>query len=262
MEQIFRIENLTAGYGKPVISEASFGVNPGEVAGIIGRNGGGKTTLLRGIAGEAKRFSGKIYVKDRDITKIPVKQQAELISILPQKTYIPEGITVEEVLEMGCYASKGLFERISIQDRKRIRTAAGMFGIQELLYKECAKLSAGQQQMVLMCRMFVQDTPVMLLDEPNAALDYSNSHMFFSFLRRMVKEHKKAGILVIHDPEAALRWCDLLLVIGQGRILKKIDIRSAGKEELQQALQLLYPDIQVRENPFCQGYICYLENTR
>ncbi|WP_461811804.1 ABC transporter ATP-binding protein [Faecalimonas sp.] len=259
MDPIFRVEHLTVGYQNPIISDASFDVNEGELVGIIGRNGQGKTTLLRGLTGDAKRFSGKIYVNEKDITKISVKQQAKMISVLPQKTNIPEGVTVEEILEMGCYASKPFFARINAKDKERIKHIAKVFHVAEFLEKECFKLSAGQQQMVLMCRMFIQNTPVMLLDEPNAALDYSNEQLLLDFLRRLVKEYKKVGILVIHDPEAALKWCDSLVIINDGKIAEKIDIKDSSKEQLQKALQILYPNIQVEKNPFCEGYICYLK---
>ena len=262
MDPIFKVENLTAGYQKAVISDASFSVKEGQILGIIGRNGKGKTTLLRGIVGEAKRFSGKIYVNGEDITNVSVKKRASMISVLPQKTYVPEGILVEEILEMGCYASQKFFQRISLKDRERMKKAAKTFGILELLDQECSKLSAGQQQMVFMCRMFIQDTPVMLLDEPNAALDYSNSQMLLEFLQKMVKEHHKAGILVIHNPEAALRWCDVLAIINNGKIEKKIEIEHSGKKELEEALQILYPDIRIEKNPFCEGYICYLKKDK
>lgn len=258
MKPIFEVRHLSAGYDHAVVSDISFAVFPGEVVGILGRNGHGKTTLLRGITGDAKRFSGEIFINGQDCTSLAVKQQAAFLSVLPQRTQILEGITVQEILKMGCYPRHGFLQAISDQDQIKVMNAAERLGIADLLEQDCSKLSQGQQQMVLLCRMLIQDTPVMLLDEPDGALDYSNKHLLFQILHRLVREEKKAGVLVLHDPEAALRWCDRLLILNEGVLLRDVNVSLAG-EQLQEVLQILYPDIQVRKNPFHKGFLCYLQ---
>lgn len=259
MNPIFEVREMTAGYRRPVVSELSFSVNAGELVGILGRNGEGKTTLLRGITGQAKRFSGQIKVNGYDYTKLSVKKQAALVSVLPQKTYLPEGVTVKEILQMGCYARRRVFEALSPANQEKIKLSAKKLDVLQFLEKDCSKLSVGQQQMVLLCRMFIQDTPVMLLDEPNTALDYSNTQKFFKILKDLVSQHQKAGILVVHDPEIALRWCDRLLILDRGEIVCDLHINLSGEEEIQNALQKLYPQIQVKQNPFFKGYFCYMK---
>lgn len=259
MEPFFEVRNLTVGYHHPIVSNISFSVSAGELLGILGRNGQGKTTLLRGITGDAKRFSGEIWINGDDCTKLSVKKRASLQSLLPQKTYIPQGMAVQEVLEMGCYPSRQLFQSLSSADREKISLAAKRLGITTFLKSDCSKLSIGQQQMVLLCRMLIQDTPIMLLDEPNAALDYDNTQMLFKTLRALVQEKRKIGILVLHDPETALRWCDRLLILDHGILLQDLHVESASEDQIQEALQQLYPQIQVRKNPFYNGYSCYLQ---
>ncbi len=259
MEPLFEVRNLTAGYQQPVVSEVSFSLNAGELVGILGRNGQGKSTLLRGITGEAKRFSGDVWIQGRNCTHLRAKQRAALLSVLPQKTELPAGVSTEEILEMGCNPYRRLFSALTGAERRRVHTEADRMGLLDLLDQDCSKLSVGQQQMVLLCRMLVQNTPVMLLDEPNAALDYANAQRLFSTLRRLVQETQKAGVLVLHDPETALRWCDRLLILRDGRLDRDLHLSSCGAEEIEQTLRRLYPDICVRENPYYAGYFCYLQ---
>lgn len=254
---IFKAKNLTVGYTFPVISDISFSVDEGEVIGIIGENGQGKTTLLKGITGDAKVFSGFAMVENTDVFKLSAKKRAKLISVLPQKAQIPDGISVREILEMGLYPSQFFFSTPSEESKNRIEKISEKLNISRFLDKDCSLLSAGQQQMVLLCRMFVQDTPLMLLDEPNSSLDYYNTRLLFKTLRLSVQEYKKGALLVLHDPETALSYCDRLLILKDGALLRDLSLKDVSEEEIQSAFQLLYPDLQIRKNPYKDGYFCY-----
>lgn len=260
MGALFEVSCLTVGYQHPVVTQVSFSVRAGELVGILGRNGEGKSTLLRGMTGDAKRFSGKVWVDGVDCTRLSVKKRAALLSVLPQKTDIPQGVSTEEILEMGCYPKRRLFRSRTEADRRNLRQEAERMGLGAWLERDCAKLSAGQQQMVLLCRMLVQDTPVMLLDEPNAALDYANAQTLFATLRELVHEKNKAGVVVLHDPELALRWCDRLLILHDGALYQDLDLARCSQAEIEQTLRRLYPEICVRENPYSKGYFCYLQD--
>lgn len=259
MSALFEVRRLTVGYQHPVVSEVSFSVHAGELVGILGRNGQGKSTLLRGMTGDAKRFSGQVLVNGRDCTHLSAKKRAVLLSVLPQRIGIPAGVSVEEILEMGCYPTHHLFQSLTQAERKKIQEQAQSMGLTPLLGQDCSKLSIGQQQMVLLCRMLVQDTPVMLLDEPNAALDYENAQTLFSALRGLVHRQEKAGVLVLHDPEAALRWCDRLLILHDGMLYRDLNLADSSVEKIEQTLRRLYPEICVRENPYHEGCFCYLQ---
>ena len=259
MDNILQVRNLTAGYRSPIVSDISFSVGGGEIVGILGRNGQGKTTLLKGISADVKLFSGEVWIDGNDCTRMSVKNRAGFLSLLPQKTYITEGITAEEIMEMGCYSKHSFFRAPSCEHRRKIEIAAKKLGIENLLEKDCSKLSIGQQQMVLLGRMLVQDTKVLLLDEPNAALDYYNTQTLFQTLRSLVREQKKAGVLVLHDPETALRWCDRLLILDKGKLIDDFSISSADEKRIETALQKIYPKIKVQKNPVNGGYFCYLQ---
>src|SRR5699024_3321364 len=98
-------------------------------------------------------------------------------------------------------------------DARRVQDTARTFGVESLLDTDAAALSEGQRQLIHLCRVAVQDTPVLLLDEPNSALDFANTHRLFAVLRRWVRDRNKAALIVLHDPALALRYCDRLLLM-------------------------------------------------
>lgn len=255
MAQI-EVQSLSVGYGSPLLQDICFCASAGEILGILGRNGSGKTTLLRGLAGNARRFAGGVWVDGRNCTAMKPKEQAAYLAVLPQHTDVLEGILVRELLEMGRYPYGTLFREDHADTSARIRRAAQVLGIQDLLDADCGKLSQGQRQMALFARLIVQDAPVMLLDEPNAALDYDNANRMFACLKDWVRREGKTALVVLHDPEQALRWCDRLLVLKDGQIAEDLSAQ-AGEDRVNRALQQLYPEMRLRRDPYDGHYRCY-----
>ncbi len=253
----FEVKNLSVGYEKPLLREISFCTEPGQMVGILGRNGCGKTTLLRGLAGSVRRFSGEIVVSGKNCAAMNPRQQAAYLSVLPQQTQILEGILARDVIEMGRYPHGGLFPESAAQVQLRVIQAADTLGIARLLTMDCGKLSQGQRQLVLLARCLVQDTPVLLLDEPNTALDYDNTHTLFRTLRDLVSSGGKTALMVLHDPELALQYCQRLLILKDGKLMEDLTVAQAGQQRLERALQGLYPNIVVRKDPLTGRFRCY-----
>ncbi len=257
MEALFEVRNLSVGYAAPLLSNVSFSAEAGQLIAILGRNGSGKTTLLRGIAGSIRRFSGQIFVSGRDCTHIKLRQLAGCISLLPQQTELMEGISARQLLEMGRYPYVGPFGGTSPEGKALIEQTAALLGITELLDRDCARLSQGQRQLVLLGKLLAQDTPVMLLDEPNAALDYDNNFTLFRILQDVVARQQKTALLVLHDPELALAHCQRILIVKDGRLLEDIVPAQADAAALQNALQQIYPQLILRKDPFDGHFRCY-----
>lgn len=257
MEPLLEVRNLTLGYKKPLVREVSFSLMPGEMLGILGRNGCGKTTLLRGIAGGVRRFSGEVILGGEECTGLSQKKRAQRMAVLPQQTRILEGITVREVLSMGLYPYGSAF--LTRVDEARIREAAAVFGVEEHLEEDCAHLSQGQRQLVLLAELLVQDTPVLLLDEPDTALDYDNTHTMFQTLRTLVTQRQKGALLVLHNPEQALRWCDRLLLLRNGEQVSLLVTKDAEASTVGSALRELYPKIHVWADPHSGRFRCDTE---
>ena len=243
MEPLLEVRELTLGYRAPLVEGISFSLMPGEMVGILGRNGCGKTTLLRGIAGGVRRFSGQVFVQGEECGALSHKERARRMAILSQQTWIMEGITPREVLAMGRYPYGSPF--FTRADESHIREAAAVFGVEDKLEEDCSHLSQGQRQLVLLAEILVQDTPVMLLDEPDTALDFDNTYTMFYSLRKLVTQRQKGALLVLHNPEQALRWCDRLLLLSHGRQVGVISPKDADASTIQAALRELYPKIHV-----------------
>ena len=112
--------------------------------------------------------------------------------------------------------------------------------------RDCAQLSDGQRQLVHLARLAVQDAPILLLDEPNSALDFENTGLLFRRVRELVETGERTALIVLHDPALALRWCRRLLLLAGGRLVDNVATEGMGAEALQAVLRQLYPTIQVR----------------
>ncbi len=257
MEALLDVRRLSVGYETPLLQDISFSAAPGEIVGILGRNGCGKTTLLRGLSGSIRRFGGEIFIRGRDCTCLKPKQQARLLSLLPQQTELLEGITARQLIQMGRYPYGGFFQTATAEDETVLQEYAELLGIVPLLDQDCARLSTGQRQLTLLCRLLTQDTPVMLLDEPNAALDYDNSIALFRILQDVVKQKKKTALLVLHGPELALKNCHRLLLVKDGKLCRNLLPAQTGAEAVEEALQQIYPNVILRKDPYDGHFRCY-----
>ncbi len=261
MVPLFEIRDLSVGYDSPLLQNISFSARPGELIAILGRNGCGKTTLLRGIAGGIRRFSGEIRVAGRDCAGMGPRRQAALISVLPQQTEILEGISACQLIEMGRYPHGGFLGEDRREREACILENARLLGIEHLLEADTARLSQGQRQLVLLCRLLVQDTPVLLLDEPNSALDYDNTYTMFRRLRQVVENKQKTALLVLHDPELALSQCHRLLIMKDGSLCADICPAAAGQAQVEQALRQIYPNVTLRKDPYDGHFHCYYQES-
>ena len=241
MGTMLEVRGLWAGYTDFVVRDVSFSVAGGELVGILGRNGSGKSTLLRGLTFGLRRRQGQVLVRGEDCAALS------------------PGLRVEEVLELGRYPWEGPLRPPGSQTRELVRRAAEQFGIEGLLYRDCAALSQGQRQLVQLARVAVQGAPVLLLDEPNSALDFPNTHQFFRTLTGLLAGGERCALVVLHDPALALRWCGRLLLLEEGRLVGELRPGETGLHAVQSALGRLYPGLQVRQDRESGRLFCAME---
>lgn len=259
MEGMLEVKALSAGYRLPVVREVSLSVAAGELTAILGRNGSGKSTLLRGLTGGVPWVKGQVLVRGEDCRTLSQRQRARRIALLPQHTPVFPGLRVGEVLEMGRYPWDGPLHPPDQETRARIWAAAEKFGVEKLLDEDCSALSQGQRQLVHLARTVVQDAPVLLLDEPNSALDFPNTHQLFRTLTHLLEEGDRCALVVLHDPALALRWCRRLLLLEEGRLMGELCPGMTPLAEIQSALGRLYPGIAVKEDKESGHFFCTIE---
>lgn len=249
MNQLFEAKQLAVGYGtKEILSDISFSIGETQLCGILGANGCGKTTLFRGIMGVNAWVKGQCFVNDEDVLRLNPKKRANKISLLPQHMEVPDGLLVEDIIEMGFYPRLSFLEAPTKEMREEMIMIAESVGVIGLFGRYVHELSEGQKQMVLLVRTLVQNTPVIFMDEPDSALDFTHKHEMFFRLQALVKEQKKVGLLILHDPTIALTYCDKVFLIKEGKLCATILSKEETEQEMQGKLQRLYGNIVLKRN--------------
>ena len=197
---IIGIDNLCFNYdGSPLITEFSLNVSPGEIVCLVGPNGSGKSSLIDCILGFNKPVNGSIIIDGKDLSQYSVQQLAKVISYVPQHHNSAFPYKVKEVVAMGRTAYAGLF---GIPDRDCDSVCAEALdktGISSLAEREYNSLSGGELKLVLLARALAQKTPVMVLDEPTASLDFRNEMLFIQLVADLAKEENLAVIMATHS---------------------------------------------------------------
>ncbi len=256
MKTILNIQNLYAGYRMPVIHDISLQLQAGELLVLLGRNGCGKTTLCRAISGDARIFGGSIQLAGKDIQTLSVRERARLAASVSQQCVTPSGLRAADVVAMGGYAEGDLFGKPGKDTLRRMAEYRERFGIAAFWETDCAVLSAGQRQLVHLTRAAVQNTPLILLDEPNSALDFDNTHRFLHLLTDLIRKEERGALLILHDPALALRFADRILLMEDGKLCGEIRVKEDGEDAVRTALTRIYPHIRVIREEESGRYFC------
>lgn len=236
---ILEVRQLTAGYGgKKVLQGVSFSLMPGELVGILGENGSGKTTLLKSICGIVPH-GGSCLVGGMDSRSLSPRALARQVSFIPQQSGISIDLSALDVVLMGFNPQLGLLEYPSQDMKQQARRAlreVGLAGREEENYQT---LSQGQKQLCMLARTLVSQARLLLLDEPESALDFGGRYRMLSQLRRCLGENCGA-LVTLHDPQLALNCCDRLLLLGGGKLLGEICPKQDSLESMEEKLIGLY----------------------
>ena len=213
MNKLVDITNLTLGYeGKPnVLTDVSFSISPDDFLGIIGPNGGGKTTLLKAILGLIEPRSGSITYYDGE-----ARTGSLNIGYLPQINRIDKKfpISVSQVILSGLTPGKNIWRRYSSKERQKVVEVAGRLGIEELLPRAIGELSGGQLQRVLLGRAIVDNPKLIILDEPSTYVDKLFETNFYKLLGDINKEI--AIVLVSHDVGTIISQVKNIACVNKG----------------------------------------------
>ena len=245
---LLKVENVRCGYmHREVVHGASLEVAPGEFCALLGLNGCGKTTLIKAVCGLLPTHEGRCFVAGEDCTDFNERQRALRMAYIPQRGSSITGKTVLEVVLMGFNARLHLLDSPGRVHKEKAREALERLGLSHLADRDYARLSEGQKQMVILARTMVQDTPVMLMDEPDSALDFVNRNLVLGKIRQILHEQDRAGLITLHDPNFALAYCDSLILMRDGHILRRVSLKGAGQEEIEDALSEIYGQIRILE---------------
>ncbi len=216
------IKDASVGYdrGKKttcVVSEMNATISGGELVALIGRNGAGKSTLLRTLAAYQPPLSGRVEFTGTDVGDMSQQDIARQISVV--LTTVPAAsLTVEELVSLGRTPYTNFLGRLRKEDKDAVEKAMELMGVASFAKRRIEELSDGERQKCMIAKALAQETPVMLLDEPTAYLDYPSKVHLFGILKRLAKENKKAVIVSTHDLDLALRLADKVWLVEGKRL--------------------------------------------
>lgn len=213
------LQHLTVGYGeKAVLSDINQTLQPGQMVCLLGANGVGKSTLLRTLAGFQPPLSGKILIQGRDLTSLTLSERSKAVSVvLTERVEVPY-MKVADLVGMGRSPYTGFFGTLTREDRQIADEAIEMVGIADLAERTLDTLSDGERQKAMLAKALAQQTPIILLDEPTAFLDFHAKASTLRLMLRLAHETSKTILLSTHDVEMALRLSDLLWIVQDGQI--------------------------------------------
>lgn len=200
--------------GKKVLQDVTARAED-EFVGVVGPNGAGKTTLIRAANGAAKPDDGVVRVDDDDVTSLSSREVSRRVATMPQNTDVSFDFTVEEVVRMGRHPH---VPRFGSDVTNEVEDAMERVDVAQFADRSVHEVSGGERQRVLLARCLAQDAEVLLLDEPTASLDVNHGVETLSLVRSLVEEGRTA-VAAIHDLDLAARFCDRLVLVGDGRVV-------------------------------------------
>jgi iron complex transport system ATP-binding protein len=241
------LENFQCGYDQWQTKKINMSLYPGELVALVGKNGSGKSTFVKGIMALLKS-EGKKSLGDTDLSRKTTREMAKYISFMPQTFRVTYPISVEEIILMGFNPDMGVFENYSKIMKERVRSELEDFGLQGYIHRDFTTLSEGEKQKVRLIRSLIRETPVLLLDEPESTLDFMVRHEMMELILEETKKRNCISLLVIHDPSLALRYADRIHLFKEGQIVSSIYVHKEEKASILEKMRQVYGEVELVES--------------
>jgi len=240
------LQNVWLAYGGNVVVKGiTFQLLPGEIAGLIGPNGSGKSTIIKAISRVISTYSGKILLDGEDISRIPRKDLARLLGVVPQMPLLPSAFTAFEIVLMGRNPHLGLLQYEGENELAITWRAMEMTATQPLAERRIGELSGGEIQRLIIARVLTQEPKAILLDEPTANLDIRHQVEIFDLIKSLCRNDNLTVLAALHDLNLAAQYCDKLILINNGQVHAQGTpaevINSQNIEEVYGAEGCVYP---------------------
>jgi iron complex transport system ATP-binding protein len=212
-------EGVTLAYGDRVVADGiDLAIPPGRITVVVGANASGKSTLLRAMARLLPPRSGRVLLDGRDLHRLPTKQVARTLGLLPQAPTAPEGIAVADLVARGRHPHQGFLSRWTAEDEAAVAEALRLTDTAALADRPVDELSGGQRQRVWIAMALAQGTDVLLLDEPTTFLDVAHQVDVLDLLTDLNRRAGTTVVMVLHDLHLAARYADHLVAVAAGRV--------------------------------------------
>jgi len=221
MSNCIDIKNITIGYEgqTSLILNQNLNLKQGEFVALVGRNGSGKSSLLRTIANFQSLQKGQIFINDNKHDAISAAEFAKLVSVVLTEKMVMGYATVFDVVASGRFPYLGMYGRLKDKDIKIVDESLSLVGITEFASKIFDNLSDGQQQKVILAKALAQETPYILLDEPMAFLDLPSKMELSYILHDLAKNNNKGIIISTHDLDLAMHTCNQMWLLNKQQVI-------------------------------------------
>ena len=249
-------ENLTIGYhqkkhGKIVLSNINLSIEKGKLISVLGKNGIGKSTLLRTLSKVQTPLAGTIYFEGKALEKYSENELSKKLSLVLTERLPESQLTVFELIALGRQPYTNWIDTLSETDLEIIHTAMHQTEITHLKARRFYELSDGQMQRVLIARALAQDTAVIILDEPTAHLDMHQTLNIFSLLQKLVAQTNKTIIISSHEINLALQLSNEIIVLTENNIQAGTTAELIAKD----VFDNLFPNNLLKFNKSLQQFV-------
>jgi iron complex transport system ATP-binding protein len=213
--------DLALGYrpDRLVVDGLDLTLPAGAVTAVVGGNGSGKSTLLRALARLLAPRRGTVLLDGQDLHRLPARDVARRLGLLPQAPTTPAGITVRDLVRRGRLPHTSLWRQWSPDDERALQHALAATNLLDLADEPVDALSGGQRQRAWLALVVAQDTPVVLLDEPTTYLDLAHQLDVLELVRALNATAARTVVMVLHDLNQAARYADHLVALRAGRVV-------------------------------------------
>lgn len=213
------LRHITLAYGRRILlRDVSASVPPGSLTALIGRNGTGKSTLLRAVAGLGAAASGGIELCGKPLAALTPLQRASTVSFVTTDKVRIANLRCRDVVALGRAPYTNWLGQLQGEDKEKVDNAMHLVGMDSYAEKTMDKMSDGECQRIMIARALAQDTPVILLDEPTAFLDLPNRYELCLLLRKLTQKEGKCILFSTHDLDIALSLCDTIMLIDNPQL--------------------------------------------
>lgn len=217
---VMQTKELSVGYdGRTVVADINLEALKGQFICLLGPNGSGKSTILRCLAGLLAPLHGSVFLKDNLLYHMEPKDLSRTMAVVLTERLSPGLITVFEIVAMGRYPYTDFFGHLSREDEEKTWEALRLVGARDLAERYFNELSDGERQKVLIARALVQEPEVIILDEPTTYLDVKHRLEVMEILRELSRRKGITVILSLHEIDIALKSCETVLLVKNGKIL-------------------------------------------
>ncbi|MDN3650705.1 ABC transporter ATP-binding protein [Reinekea marina] len=204
--------------GHTLLEDISFAIQTGELIGIIGPNGAGKSTLLKCMIEFYKKDAGHIRLNGKDTDSFNHNQRAQQMAYLSQYPESAFPFSVEETILLGANAALEAGKLSKLEAQTKAKQLANNLGIENLWSRKLTELSGGETQLVHFARILLQETPLVLLDEPTASLDIGHETQLMNLLRARCNQGTTT-LVALHNLNTAAAFCDRLVLLDKGKLI-------------------------------------------